>query len=177
MMYGHCEYGHYHGNEDNEDCPACDHPSEIGPCDECGTLVCGERFCDDCRFNREAPPARLQEDAWLAEQGTARATGIGVGVGLLALLTFVLTFSHAVLTTDAYAARPAPRVVLTCAVIDNTSNSAAWVTRSGALRIAGYRDNGGARLQFDRPVPRAVRIAERLLQNGPPGPKARHACA
>lgn len=27
-IHGHCEYGHYHGNENSEDCPWCNHPDE-----------------------------------------------------------------------------------------------------------------------------------------------------
>jgi hypothetical protein len=65
ILYGHCERGHFHGNEDSDDCPVCNHPSEYGECeaidrdgDQCKAIVCGERFCDDHRFDIEHDTGR-----------------------------------------------------------------------------------------------------------------------
>ncbi len=63
----------------------------------------------------------------------------------------------------------------TCATIDNVSNTATW-TSAGRTHTATYRDAGGPRLIFSRPVPAAVRAAEAKLQLGAPGPKVRTAC-
>lgn len=66
---------------------------------------------------------------------------------------------------------------VTCATINNTSNVAVWRTATSPVRSATYRDQGGPRLIFSRPVPRAVRAAEAKLQIGAPGPKVRTACS
>jgi hypothetical protein len=63
-----------------------------------------------------------------------------------------------------------------CATINNTTNTATWKNAHGVVQSATYRDLGGPRLVFSRPVPRAVRAAEAKLQLGAPGPKVRTAC-
>jgi hypothetical protein len=79
-------------------------------------------------------------------------------------------------------ATPAHASTTTCAGISNVTNNA-WWRSGGKLHVAHYSDMGGPRLVFDRPVPRAVRLAEAKLiefdSEGNPitGPKVRHACA
>ena len=92
-----------------------------------------------------------------------------VAVCLLLLVGLTATVSGA----DAATVATQPR---TCATINNTTNTVAWRTGSGPVQTATYRDLGGPRLVFDRPVPRAVRLAEGKLRQGEPGPKVARAC-
>lgn len=69
----------------------------------------------------------------------------------------------------------------TCAAINNTTNTAAWVTPSGQVRTTTYRDMDRI-IYADAPGPRAnaawkaLHAAERQLRIGKPGPKVRIAC-
>lgn len=54
----------------------------------------------------------------------------------------------------------------TCATIDNATNSVSWNARDGRIVKANYRDQGGARLIYIRPVPLQVRQAEATLTVG-----------
>ena len=64
----------------------------------------------------------------------------------------------------------------TCATIDNTTNTTTWRYANGRTVSAAYRDEGGSRLVYDRPVPRIARVAEEALQYGPAGPKTITTC-
>lgn len=89
---------------------------------------------------------------------------------LFATLGFTITALPA-FTAQAHAATPR-----TCAAINNITNNAWWRV-DGKLVVAHYTRDDGTPLVFDKPVPRAVRLAEAKLSIGTPGPKVRRACA
>lgn len=95
---------------------------------------------------------------------------------LFATLGFIITVAPALAQT----AEAAP--TRTCAGISNVTNTAWWRVNGGPLQTARYRDMGGPRLTFARPVPRAVRLAEaKFIEYDAAGeqiigPKVRHAC-
>lgn len=82
---------------------------------------------------------------------------------LFAVLGFLVTYA------------PTAAHAKTCATINNTTNTASWVTDRGKVQRATYADNGDA-LTYNRPVPRAVLLAEAKLALGDPGPKIARAC-
>lgn len=106
---------------------------------------------------------------------------------LFATLGFILAVAPALATTAEAAPAPTTCHVSAahqwaicggdaCATINNTTNTARWITSDGKRHVAHYSDMGGARLTFDRPVPRAVQLAEAKLSKGKPGPKIARAC-
>lgn len=64
-----------------------------------------------------------------------------------------------------------------CATISNVTDTASWTNSAGRIITAEYKDRGGPRLLFARPVPKQVRQAEAALQFGTAGPKTITVCS